>query len=73
MRQGRSIAATVLGITSAFWLTGCFTGGVNQIPFSESLTADLTAETVAPLARSQSPEPPDPKFRAPLVAPLIAP
>src|SRR5207253_6305316 len=72
MRQGKWIAGLLLGASAGLWITGCFSGGVYQVPGNESLATDLTAETAPRLARSQQLEPPDPKYR-PQAAPPLAP
>ena len=70
MRQGKLIAGMLLSLSAAIAITGCFTGGVNQISNHESLATDLTAEEAPRVARLQQMDPPDPKFR-PLMAPPL--
>ena len=55
MRQRTWIAATLLSVSAAIGVTGCFTGGIYQVPPGESLPADLTAETPPRVARAQQP------------------
>lgn len=56
MRQRRTIAGLLVGTSAGVLLSGCFTGGVNQLPLHESLATDLTAEAAPRLARSQQPD-----------------
>jgi peptidyl-prolyl cis-trans isomerase SurA len=73
MRPRMKLAGLLLSLSAGFWITGCFTGGIYQIPENESLSKDLTAESSPRVARSQQPEPPDPTFRPPVAPPLTAP
>jgi parvulin-like peptidyl-prolyl isomerase len=73
MRQRMKLAGLFITASAGLWITGCFTGGVYQVPEHESLSGDLSAETTPRVARSQQPEPPDPTFRPPLAPPLQPP
>src|SRR5262245_56812033 len=63
MRQGRWIAAMLLGMGMVPGVSGCFTGGIYQVPDNESLATDLTAESTPRLARAQQIDPSEPKVR----------
>jgi parvulin-like peptidyl-prolyl isomerase len=73
MRQGKWIAGILLGISAGLSVTGCFTGGVYQVPEHESLSADLTAEVAPRVARGQQLDPPDPRLRGQLAPPVAVP
>jgi len=72
MRQAKWIGS-LLGLIVGLPITGCFTGGVYQVPENESLTADLTAETTPRVARSQQQDPADQKNRPQLAPPQASP
>ncbi len=72
MRQGRVFAVAVLGLALGFLVTGCFTGGIAKVGPNEFLSGDLTAEATPRLARMQTPDAGDPKFRA-QSTPLLPP
>jgi parvulin-like peptidyl-prolyl isomerase len=63
----------LLGLGAGLCVTGCFTGGINQVPGLESLATDLTAEASPRVARSQQPNPSDPRFRPQLAPPTLTP
>jgi peptidyl-prolyl cis-trans isomerase SurA len=73
MRPRNKLAGLLLSMSAGFWITGCFTGGIYQIPENESLSKDLTAESSPRVTRSQQAEPPDPTFRPPVAPPFTAP
>ncbi|HWY87789.1 MAG TPA: peptidylprolyl isomerase [Gemmataceae bacterium] len=73
MRQGKWIAGMLLGISAGLPATGCFTGGVYQVPEHGSLSADLTAEAAPRVARGQQVDPPDPRLRGQLTPPVVVP
>ena len=73
MRQGKWMARMLLGMSSGLLLTGCFTGGIYQVPGNESLATDLTAEAAPRTARSQQPDPSGPNARPPLAPPPLSP
>jgi parvulin-like peptidyl-prolyl isomerase len=73
MRQGRRIAAMLLGMSTGFVATGCFTGGIYQVTGPESLATDLTAEAAPRVARSQQADLSDPRFRPQLAPPTLTP
>ncbi len=71
MRQGKLAAGLLLSTSVGLLVTGCFTGGVYQVP-KESLATDLTAETTPRVTRLQQADPAAPGFRPP-PPPLSAP
>lgn len=73
MRQGRLIAGMLLSMSVGVGASGCFSGGVWQVPPQESLVTDLTAETLPRVARSQQADAPNPSFRPPAAGPVATP
>ena len=73
MRQGRWIAGALLGMGAGLCVTGCFSGGVYQVPGDESLAADLTAQGAPRVARAQQVDLSDPRFRPQLATPTLLP
>lgn len=57
MRQRKLIGGLLIGTSAGLLLSGCFTGGVNQLALHESLATDLTAEAAPRLARAQQADP----------------
>src|SRR5262249_14951667 len=53
MRQGTRMAGMLLLTATGLFGSGCFTGGIYQVPGFESLATDLTAESTARVTRSQ--------------------
>jgi parvulin-like peptidyl-prolyl isomerase len=73
MRQGNWVAAVLVGMSAGLGASGCFTGGVYQVPGHESLAADLTAAPAPRVTRSQQLDPSDARSRPPAPPPLSAP
>jgi peptidyl-prolyl cis-trans isomerase SurA len=66
MRRCKWMGAVLVGLNASLWLSGCFTGGIWQVPGHESLAGDLSLDEKPRVARSQLPDPPNPNFRPPL-------
>ncbi len=73
MRQRKVLAGSLLSLSAALGISGCFTGGVYQVPGNESLTGDLTAETSPRVARGQQPTLPNAPAPQPQAAPSTPP
>src|SRR5205823_8623556 len=66
-------AAMLLGMSLSSPVAGCFTGGIYQVPESEPLVRDLTAESTPRLTRAQQVDATDPRFRPQLAPPVAVP
>jgi parvulin-like peptidyl-prolyl isomerase len=72
MRQGTRMAGMLLVTATGLFGSGCFTGGIYQVPGFESLTTDLTAESTPRVTRSQQGDPANrPQLGAPIGAPTL--
>ena len=74
MRQGKWIAGLLLSISAGLSVTGCFTGGVYQVPEHEPLSRDLTDDVTPRVTRAQQVDRADPSVRVQQLAPIaVAP
>jgi parvulin-like peptidyl-prolyl isomerase len=73
MRQEKLIAGMLLSTGAGLLLSGCWTGGVYQVPGKESLASDLTAESTPRVARLQQVGPAGPNYRPQAAPPPLPP